>query len=87
MLFIQRVTRRLVSHLSLGLETPLFLRFGYLDSLWLPLETFFFSFFFNLFTVVNTPYVTPYRILNSSFDEQAYSRQLKGESSILAEAT
>ena len=56
MLFIQRVTRRLVSHLSLGLETPLFLRFGYLDSLWLPLETFFFSFFFNLFTVVNTPY-------------------------------
>lgn len=86
MLFIQRVTRRLVSHLSLGLETPLFLRFD--DSLWLPLETLFFSFFFfNLFTVVNTPYVTPYRILNSSFDEQAYSRQLKGESSILAEAT
>ena len=85
MLFIQRVTRRLVSHLSLGLETPLFLRFD--DSLWLPLETCFFFFFFNLFTVVNTPYVTPYRILNSSFDEQAYSRQLKGESSILAEAT
>lgn len=82
MLFVQRVTRRLVSHLSLGLETPLFL-----DSLWLPLETFFFFFFLNLFTVVNTPYVTPYRILNSSFDEQAYSRQLKGESSILAEAT
>lgn len=44
MLFIQRVTRRLVSHFSLGLETPLFLRFD--DSLWLPLETFF---FFNLF--------------------------------------
>ena len=85
MLFIQRVTRRLVSHLILGLETPLFLRFD--DSLWLPLETVFFFFFLNLFTVVNTPYVTPYRILNSSFDEQAYSRQLKGESSILAEAT
>lgn len=85
MLFIQRVTRRLVSHLSLGLETPLFLRLD--DSLWLPLETFFFFFFLNLFTVVNTSYVTPYRILNSSFDEQAYSRQLKGESSILAEAT
>ena len=43
MLFIQRVTRRLVSHLSLGLETPLFLRFD--DSLWLPLETYFFFFF------------------------------------------
>ena len=85
MLFIQQVTRCLVSHFSLGLETPLFLRFD--DSLWLPLETFFFFFFLNLFTVVNTPYVTPYRILNSSFDEQAYSRQLKGESSILAEAT
>lgn len=76
MLFIQRVTRRLVSHFSLGLETPLFLRFD--DSLWLPLETLFFVF---------TPYVTPYRILNSSFDEQAYSRQLKGDSSILAEST
>ena len=47
MLFIQRVTRRLVSHLSLGLETPLFLRFD--DSLWLPLETFFFFFFFKSF--------------------------------------
>lgn len=46
MLFIQRVTRRLVSHFSLGLETPLFLRFD--DSLWLPFETFFF-FFLNLF--------------------------------------
>ena len=40
MLFIQQVTRRLVSHFSLGLETPLFLRFD--DSLWLPFETFFF---------------------------------------------